>query len=142
AGALVLAPLSEAQTLDLMRKRMARAAGAAAAFDQAAPVREASDKRLLGLLRRYDERMRPLFAVMVADAFQRGTLSDARAAESNEEVRLALFWDYLEHQFNKRWKHLLGATDVERERIDKHVTFLILSTMCRGLADDTLQRVV
>src|SRR5690606_37635291 len=111
-------------------------------FDRTVPVREASDGRLLELLRRYDERMRPLFALMVADAFQRGILSAAWAAESDEEARLALFWDYLEHQFNKRWKHLLGATDVARERIDKHVTFLILSTMCRGLTDDTLQRAV
>src|SRR5690606_17830432 len=36
----------------------------------------------------------------------------------------------------------LGTTDVERERIDKHVTFLIFSTMCRGLTDDALQRAV
>lgn len=146
SGALVLSALNEDETLLLMRTRMARTEQEIMLSTLDARADSISDTRLLALLRSYDSRMRPLFALIVADAYQRSLISDTPVPATKEEMRLALFGDYLEHQFNKKWKHALGKdgalTDADREHIDRHITFMILSTMCRGLTDEGWRRML
>ncbi|HEY0955314.1 MAG TPA: hypothetical protein VGE36_11185 [Roseateles sp.] len=133
SGALFLDGLTDEETGVLMASRLQRHADSSSS---ARPVPPKSPQQLLALLRGYDPSMRPLFAAMVADAYARGLLPDTASHKaSQEEVRLQLFWDYLEHQYRKRWSLLhTGLDEVPgRERIDRHLSLLILSTMCRGL---------
>jgi hypothetical protein len=147
SGALFLTALKEEETLKLMRNRIKRTAKSSGSKSEPISMHDESDENLLSLLRKYDSEMRPLFTLMVADSLQKGLLKDRSVKTNQEEARLALFWDYLEHQFDKRWKKALGKSgaslnDKDRDRIDRHITFLILSTMCRGLMDDGWQQLV
>ena len=141
SGALILSALKEEETLELMRNRIRHAA------TPAESEKEISDDDLATLLSYYDEQKRPLFALMVADAYQKGLIKESPTDVTQEEARLTLFWDYLEHQFVTRWKKALGSpgsslNTEDQERIDRHVTFLILSTMCRGLTNEGWQQLV
>ncbi|ANM30828.1 hypothetical protein ABI59_16475 [Acidobacteria bacterium Mor1] len=139
SGALFLGGLSDDETETLMRSRITRA------LDEEGgdPPADVAASDLLALLRRYDETRRPLFAIMVADLLARGVLpQEAKGDASQEESRLALFWDYLDHQFKRRWNSASDVADpaTAREQVDRHLTFLALSTMCRGLTDEAWAR--
>jgi len=77
---------------------------------------------------------------MVAEAFQRGNIAPTAKQQNQEESRLALFREYLRHEFTKKWKAAPGIpsalVDKDKDKIDRHVSFVILSTMCRGLMDE------
>lgn len=136
SGALFLDRLADADVKQLMEKRVQRATREMYRSPGSIQTSDVPGEKLLTLLRRYDTQMRPLFAAMVADAYARGLLPDHRASSaSQEQTRLNLFWDYLEHEYRKRWSaSYTGLNEASScERIDRHLSFLILSTMCRGL---------
>lgn len=143
-GALKLEGLEEAHSLKLMRSRMEWVA--AHDEDEAGntSVENIGDDALLDLVRRYDQDVRPLYALIVADALQRGTISMTDVvSDSQEEARLSLFWEILERELNKRWKdairRLPGGAERSAADLDRHVSFLALSTLCRGIGDPQWQ---
>ena len=142
-GALVLSALSDEETLALMRARMKQTATSLGSNGATVAVRSATNDELRGQLIYYDQKRRPLFAAMVADAFQRDVLARDHRKENQEEARLRLFWEYLERQYVRRWQRAGGARPTDKDaqrRIDRHLSFAILSTMCRGLTDSGWQR--
>lgn len=138
-GALKLEGLEEAHSLELMRARMAWVAANDDDTGEAAPVKDLDDNALLALVQRYDHEVRPLYALIVADAFQRGTISVTDVSDSQEESRIRLFWEILERGVNRRWRDLgrwlAGGVEQSASDLDRHVSFLALSTLCRGIGD-------
>ncbi len=138
-GALRLEGLEETYTLKLMRSRMEWVAASDDGKNRSATSEKIDDAALLSLVRRYDQEVRPLYALIVADALQRGTISIADVSESQEEARLGLFWEILEREVNKRWKdavrRLSASADRSAADLDRHISFLALSTLCRGIGD-------
>lgn len=129
--ALMLEPLAEPEILAMMRSRMVLTAQSADPGSTPAAVRDTDDAQLLEYLDYFDSKRRPLFAAMVADALQRNALSRDSLGEGQEQARLRLFWEYLESQYMKRWRHAAESESI----LDRHLTFATLSTMCRGLTD-------
>lgn len=138
-GALKLEGLEEAHSLELMRARMAWVAANDDDTGEAAPIKDLDDNALLALVQRYDHEVRPLYALIVADAFQRGTISVTDVSDSQEESRIRLFWEILERGVNRRWRdlgrRLAGGEEQSKSDLDRHVSFLALSTLCRGIGD-------
>lgn len=143
-GALKLEGLGEAHSLKLMRSRMVSVAADDRDGVGRASVEDIDDASLLDVVRRYDHDVRPLYALIVADALQRGTISMTDVVSgSQEEARLSLFWEILERELNKRWKdairRLPGGAERSALDLDRHVSFLALSTLCRGIGDPLWQ---
>lgn len=140
SGAWQLEGLGDADTRALMAERIARVGA-----DTGTAI--GVDEDLLALLDDYDETRRPLFALIVAEMLAHGLVRvrhTRHTGTSREEAQLRLLWDYLAHQHVRWRKHRVGDggrdPDDDKDAIDRHLSFLILSTMCRGLADSDWQR--
>lgn len=127
---LTLEPLGDEDTVAIMRERMLAAAESGVArseFDD--------PKSLLSVLRRFDERMRPLFACVVADALQRGQLPEADVDGSQEEARKTLFTAYMKEESLRVWyqraQHL--APTEPDECVVRHVNLVRVVTCAGGV---------
>ena len=130
---LKLAPLSEDETVALMRNRMALTARE---LDKS--PHDLKDGELLSQLDRFDSARRPLFALIVADFWQR--YGDLPSSSSSAEARIELFRDYINRERKNRWYAKVkrgGATGAlttdEQAHLDCHEALVRLSTMVRGL---------
>lgn len=146
-GEVVLTPLSEDDILSLMRSRMESSAALQAKEEGVArkAVRTLKDDALVTALQQYEaDEGRPLYALLIADGLQRGMKVLRGEGETVEDARLRLLWDYLSGQYHRRWKpasmHNAAANDIAGEKLDRHVSFAILSTFCRGLTDNAWRK--
>lgn len=98
-GRLTLKHLSDDETVALMRQRIERVAAEAGQ-----PVVARDRQELLDLLGKFDRLMRPLFALIVAEALQKGDLWGIDEDGSREAARLALFQTYLKRQRDNYWE--------------------------------------
>tara|TARA_R110000868_G_scaffold325832_2_gene586716 strand:+ start:25403 stop:29626 length:4224 start_codon:yes stop_codon:yes gene_type:complete len=146
SGALLLRGLSEAETLTLMKRRIQLTLDETGATGGDTPDGVADDQQLISILKSYDSALRPLFALILADGIARGLIREKPDGPNQEADRLKLLWDYLEHQYNRRWQSLAKADSKLEEdagnQIDRHLTFLMLSTACQGLTDEGWARVL
>ena len=115
---MLLQHLTQEETLALMRARIRRTAEA---HDED-EVETSDDGALLETLKRFDEEMRPLFAIMVAYAMQRGTLEGAESGEDQESARFQLFSSYLKGQWRNYWRIRAGSGNTSLETVDEIVT--------------------
>jgi len=126
---ITLEPLGDDDTVAIMRERMRAAAESGA-------VRAEFDdpKGLLSLLRRFDERMRPLFACVVADALQRGQLPEFDMDGSQEEARKTLFTAYMKEESLRVWhkRAQLIAPKEPDECVVRHVNLARVVTCAGG----------
>lgn len=126
---MVLGPLTDQETLQLMRSRMALTAR-----KLCMPLREMTDDGLRDALVGFDQRRRPLFAAMVASALQRDGLPQATSGE--EDNRLSLFSEHLRHQYDRHWRpRALTVEDatLAQTSVWRHANMVRLSTCCGGL---------
>jgi hypothetical protein len=134
---LTLEPLGQDETVAIMRERMLSAAAGAA-------VRAEFDdpKYLLATLRRFDERMRPLFAGVVADALQRGQLPETDKDGSQEEARKTLFTAYMKEESLRVWhKRAQHLAPIEADAcVVRHVNLVRVVTCAGGARRDDLQK--
>lgn len=142
-GEVVLAPLSQEDILSLMRSRMARTAMEQRKERGGAhvPVLNLKEAMLLKALKEYGaDEGRPLYALLIADGLQRGMPPERGQGETVEQARLRLLWAYIKGQFEQRWEPASRRGNLSKyeaeELLDRHVSFAVLSTFCRGLTDD------
>lgn len=141
---LLLPALTQENTLALMRNRIERMNVGECSNTAAEVLIEDND--LLGFLRHYDRHQRPLFAILVADALGKGWVDFTTKTLNYEDSRLKLFQDYIKLQFQRRWTLVFGndgdLSASDQDRLDKHITFLALSTMCRGIGNEKWKELV
>lgn len=135
---MVLGPLTDDETLQLMRSRMALTAR-----KLGMRLREMTDDGLRDALVGFDHRRRPLFAAMVASALQRDALPQATSGE--EDNRLTLFAEHLRHQFDRHWRPRalkIEHPTLAQTSVWRHANIVRLSTCCGGLELSRLRAVL
>jgi hypothetical protein len=133
----------ETDTLSLMRGRMQRAAAA-----NGAKLVDLSDQQLLRALDNFDQLRRPLFAAIVAEALQRGSLPEhgnERGKEGGEAARFQLFSDMLQEQRRMIWQPVAveeagGDRRLAGRMRRRHETIAMLSTLVGGLDMDDFRQ--
>lgn len=132
--------LTETETLALMRARIRQTAEA---HDED-EVDASNDTALLETLKRYDKEMRPLFAIMVAYAMQRGTLENAENGEDQESARFQLFSSYLKGQWRNYWRSRAASAGTSLEAADEivtvHANLLRICTACGERKREDIER--
>lgn len=130
---LTLSKLSGTDTRLLMENRIA---SVAAELDQ--DPKQADGDELTRRLSLFDPFRRPLFALVVADAFQRGILDDVESDKSREEARFDLIERYLKRQRKEYWKQRLDAIEngVAESKLEPHENALRLATAVMGISLD------
>lgn len=131
-GILVLGELGNEQIVRLMRGRLG---------EQGKAI---GQQQLIKHLEHYDRRKRPLIAALVADALKNNALHKKVGGDDNEANRLRLLGAYLCRANINRWSYSAdqkqpGVPSSEgAKQLDKHIALMLLSTMVRGVTDNSL----
>ena len=127
-----LKKLSGKDTIKLMQARIHRTAER----NDSEPIDEVGNgEKLLAKLRRFDQEQRPLFALMVAHAMQRGSLPGDNQEIDQETARVKLFSSYLKGQLYN-WRARSGESSNLPEKADEivipHANLMRTVTACGG----------
>lgn len=136
---MLLQHLDRKDTIDLMRARIRRTAESYGTDE----IDTSNESKLLDTLKRFDEAQRPLFAIMIAHAMQRGTLPSIKSKEDQENARFQLFSSYLKGQCRSYWRTHAGVGAPTRSDADdivvSHVNLMRICTTCGGVARNELE---
>jgi hypothetical protein len=135
-----LKKLDRSETIELMRARIRQTAER---FDRT-QIDISNGEDLLLQLNRFDVEQRPLFALMVAHALQRGSLPGLGQTVDQETARLELFSTYLKGQWTNFWRSRTGLPAFKIAEADEivipHVNLMRSVTACGGVSRGDLMR--
>jgi hypothetical protein len=132
ADRIELERLGREDTIELMRARIRNTAER----EDRDPIDTSNGDELIARLNRFDRAQRPLFAIMVAHAMQRGILPGEKAGDGEESARMELFSSYLKGQWISYWREQAVCRDTTPAARDgiiaPHANLMRMMTACGG----------